>query len=512
MVRIYCLLFLLAPICLSAQSKIIQTDKGKIEGTTSGAGTIRIFKGIPFAAPPVGDLRWKAPQSAQAWEGVKTCDRFAASPVQGKPTPIMYWSSEFLIPEEPIDEDCLYLNVWTGAQSDSEKRPVLVYIYGGGFRSGGAGCPIYDGEAMAEKGVVFVSLNYRVGLFGFLAHPELSAEASYGTSGNYALLDMIAGLQWVQRNIAAFGGDPNNVTIAGQSAGAFAVSFLTASPLAKGLFQRAIAESGGSFVSNPRRPSPTLTDAEKLGFELAKNLKCESLSELRAKSAEEILQAQGGISWPIIDGYVVPESCADMYRQGKHNDVSLLLGWNAEDLVIFGSQPADEFKAQAQQRFGPQFADLTKVYPMGSEAEISAARKAMSRDETFAIQAYSWAKFQHEYSKSKVFLYNFNRALPAHTPETEFGAFHSGEIVYAYDNLPTLDRPWEPIDHQIADEMSSYWVNFARTGDPNGKGLPKWKAFKAGKPNTLIIDEETKTVLLPDLQKLQFWEKFLTRQ
>ncbi|MCB0632596.1 MAG: carboxylesterase family protein [Lewinella sp.] len=512
MYKLIGLLLFLLPLYLSAQSAIIQTDKGKIRGTTSENGAIYIYKGIPFAGPPVGDLRWKAPQPAKAWEGIKTCDTFGPSPVQGKPTPFMYWSSEFLIPEEPISEDCLYLNVWTGANNKTEKRPVLVYIYGGGFRSGGSGCPIYDGEAMAEKGVVFVSINYRVGVFGFLAHPELTQESSYGASGNYALLDMIAGLQWVRKNIAAFGGDPANVTIAGQSAGAFAVSYLTTSPLAKGLFHRAIAESGGSFVTNPRRPTPTLADAEKMGVEFAeKALNCQSLAEMRAKSADEVLQAQGGMSWPIIDGYAVPESCAAMYQQGKQNDVTLLLGWNAEDLVLFGTQSADEFKKQARERFGDQFAAVSKVYPMGSEKEILKSRSDMSRDETFAIQGYVWATLQDQHSKSNVYLYNFNRRLPFYTPETNFGAFHSGEIVYAYHNLHTLDRPWQAVDHQIANHMSSYWVNFARTGNPNGKGLPKWKAFKTARPNTLIIDTETKTTSLPDLNRLKFWEQYLSQ-
>jgi para-nitrobenzyl esterase len=308
-----------------AQNNIVKIENGAVEGAVTEGG-IRTFKGIPFAQPPVGNLRWKAPQPAQNWEGVKKCTAFSASPMQDSPRPFMFWSSEFLIPQEPISEDCLYLNVWTGAKKEKEKRPVLVYIYGGGFRSGGTACSIYDGAAMAKKGVVFVSINYRVGVFGFLVHPELSAEADYKASGNYALLDMIAALKWVQKNIAAFGGDPKNVTIAGQSAGAFGVNYLCASPLAKGLFQRAIAQSGGSFYNNPLRPNVDMKGAEEQGVKYAKTLNCNTLAELRSKSAEEIQKVQGGFSAPIIDGYVMPESIFNIYKKGKQNDVTLIVG------------------------------------------------------------------------------------------------------------------------------------------------------------------------------------------
>ncbi|WP_158552449.1 carboxylesterase family protein [Spirosoma telluris] len=223
--------FLLSFISLTAfgQSTVVKTENGQIEGTVNKTGDVRVFKGVPFAASPVGNLRWKAPQPLAKWSGVKNCKVFGPSPMQAKPAPFMYWSTEFLIPESPISEDCLYLNVWTGAKSATEKRPVIVFIPGGGFRSGGGACPIYDGEAMAKKGVVFVNINYRLGVFGFLAHPELSRESGHTASGNYALMDMIAALQWVHKNIAALGGDPQNVTVAGQSAGAFAVNFLTVS-------------------------------------------------------------------------------------------------------------------------------------------------------------------------------------------------------------------------------------------------------------------------------------------
>jgi len=256
------------------------------------------------------------------------CRSFGPSPMQAKPAPFMFWSEEFLIPEEPIGEDCLYLNVWTKAETEADQLPVLVYIYGGGFRSGGSGCAIYDGSAMAGKGVVFVSINYRVGVFGFLAHPELSAESGYGSSGNYAILDMVAALEWVQKNIERFGGDPGNVTIAGQSAGSFAVNYLTVSPLAKGLFHRAIAQSGAGFLSSPLRPSISLKEAEESGHAFGEALGAGSIDDLRSLPAHVILSATGGMNAPFTDGYVLPLSVMDAYKKGQQNDVPVITGWS----------------------------------------------------------------------------------------------------------------------------------------------------------------------------------------
>jgi para-nitrobenzyl esterase len=492
----------------TAQNPIVKIENGTIEGATNSTGDIRIFKGIPFALPPVGELRWQAPKPVQNWEGTKKCTSFSASPMQASPSPFMFWSSEFLIPKEPISEDCLYLNVWTGANSEKEKLPVLVYIYGGGFRSGGSACQIYDGEAMAKKGVVFISINYRVGVFGFLAHPELSRECEYGTSGNYALLDMIEALRWVQKNVASFGGDPQNVTIAGQSAGAFGVNFLTASPLAKGLFHRAIAESGGSFYAGPLRSQMTLDNAEKQGEEFAKTLDCNSIAELRSKTAAEIQQAQGGLSSPIIDGYVIPATIYTIYSQGKQNDVPILVGWNKDDKVMGQPLEANVFHEQMTKRFGKWADAFFKVYPTSNQEESSTSQYNLSRDETFGIQDYTWAKMQTRTGKARAFIYNFNRDLPAHNPETQFGAFHSGEVVYAYNNLHTLDRPWEKVDYEIADKMSSYWANFAKNGDPNGAGLSKWTAYDPDDEQVMIIDNVFESRELPTKDQMMFWENY----
>ena len=512
---LYLFLILLLGSCATGPApldELVLLQEGQISGVKDTESDIISYKGIPFAAPPVGELRWKAPQAVEPWEGVLNCDAFGASPVQGKPAPFMFWSEEFLIPAEPISEDCLFLNVWSGAESPDEQLPVLVYIYGGGFRSGGSGCSIYDGTSMASKGVVFVSINYRVALFGFLAHPGLSAEADYGSSGNYGILDMIAALEWVKRNITQFGGDPGNVTIAGQSAGAFGVNYLTVSPLARGLFHRAIAQSGASFVSSPLRAALDLKQAEELGLEFAKNMGAESLADLRNLPADSILMAPGGLYSPFVDDYVIPEEVMDAYSSGKQNDVPVLIGWNKDDRMLARPQAAALFREQIQGRFGELAEDFFAVYPTATEEEAKRSQFDMSRDQAFGIQMYTWAKMQTKSGNSGAWVYNFNRELPAYTSETAFGAFHSGEIVYAYDNLHTLDRPWEAIDQQIAGQMSDYWINFAANGDPNGPGLPQWDPYDLQSEQVMLLDSIMGQQTLPDRAKLGFWEKIFARE
>ncbi len=505
-----CLCFCISALMLSAQSLVIQTSAGKVEGLALEDG-IEAFKGIPFASPPVGDNRWKAPQPVKPWDGVLECKSFGPSPMQAAPSPFMFWSSEFLIPEEPISEDCLYLNVWTRNRSSDALKPVLVYIYGGGFRSGGSGCPIYDGKAVAEKDVLFVTINYRVGVFGFLAHPELSAESPDHTSGNYALLDMVAALQWVQENIEQFGGDPANVTIAGQSAGAFAVNYLTVMPEARGLFHKAIAQSGGSFYGRGAFSTPGLEQAEEQGAKFAEDLGVSSLADLRSQSAERILLATGGTQGPIVDGIVVPASIYEIYLEGSQSDVPMLMGWNEEDVVFTNYVGAEEFGKQLSGRFGSYADSFKKLYPAHSEEEAVQSQIALSRDQVFGSQVFTWALMQEQTGDDPVYLYNFNRSLPAYGPETEFGAFHSGELVYAYDNLATLDRPWEPVDQYIATIMSQYWVNFARQGNPNGPGVPEWQPF-GPEYKVQVIDAETRSEVLPDLSRLQLWRQYLEEQ
>jgi para-nitrobenzyl esterase len=480
------------------------TEAGEVSGIRNAGGDITAFKGIPFAAPPVGNLRWKAPQPAKHWSGVRKCDAYGPSPMQAKPTPFMVYTSEFLIPEKPISEDCLYLNVWTGAKSKTEKRPVFLWIYGGGFVSGGTGCAIYDGEALAKKGIIFVSANYRVGVFGFFAHPGLTKESPEHQSGNYGLMDQIAALKWIKKNIAAFGGDPDNVTIAGQSAGSMSVNALVASPLTKGLFKRAIAESGSLTVKNPAIPTATLQSAEADGIKAATKAGANSLADLRAMSAEDAMKKLQGRYSPIVDGYVLPESIPDIFAQNKENHVPVIIGWNGDE---FGSGPVkkEEFIKRAQQQYGADAETFLKYFPANTDEEATASQVKLSRDEVFALSGFNWANMQSQYADAPVYVYNFDRKIPATGDYVKYGAFHTGEVSYVMDNLKFLNnRPFEPADHALATLMSDYWVNFVRTGNPNGNGLPEWPKYNTSQNLVKVFDAESKTESLPDKDALAF--------
>lgn len=510
--------FLLCGTCIScllfASFKVKQSDGGLpgsfadtvriagglISGVKGDSENITIFKGIPFAAPPLGELRWKAPQPVLVWQGVKSCVAFGPSPMQPKPKAFSMWSEEFLIPVEPVSEDCLYLNVWTGATSKKEKRPVLVWIYGGGFNSGGSGVPIYDGEAMSKKGIVFVSFNYRVGSFGFFAHPELTKESGRNASGNYGLMDQVAALQWVQKNIAAFGGDPGNVTIAGQSAGSMSVNYLVASPLAKDLFTKAIAESGANFS----RGSLTLQQAEQDGVKLFKTLKASSIADARKIPAEELLKARSG-GRPNIDGYVITDAIANIFASDKQNKVTLLTGWNEDEGLLSGPvKNAEDFRKQAEEQYGTDAATFLKFYPASTDTEAATSQLKLSRDMIFGVQNFTWANLQSTEGKSKVYVYRFTRKVPATGEYVKFGAFHTGEVPYAYDNLKFVNRPWEATDHQLAKTISTYWANFIATGDPNGKGLPQWPAYTSTDKKIMILDTLLQSKQLPNYEALEF--------
>ncbi len=488
---------------VTALTDPLKVEGGLIAGAVNSSGDVHIYKGIPFAAPPVGVLRWKAPQPVVAWNGVKQCTAFGPSPMQGKPMPFSMWSEEFLIPKEPISEDCLYLNVWTNASSSREKHAVLVWIYGGGFSSGGSGCPIYDGEAMAKKGIVFVSINYRVGIFGFYAHPELTKESGVNASGNYGLLDQIAALKWVQKNIAAFGGDPSNVTIAGQSAGSMSVNCLVASPLAKNLFNKAIAESGANFTNN----NASLADAEKDGSKVMQTLKAASISDMRALPADALMKTAQGFRGPVIDGYVLPASIATIFSQGKENKVSLITGWNEEEGFNFGPpKTAEQFKKEAGDRYGADAAAFLQYYPAGSDSEANASQTNLSSDMIFGVQNYTWANIESGRG-AKVFVYRFTRRPPATGEYKKFGAFHTAEVPYAYDNLAFFKRDFEPVDHALSKTMSGYWANFIKTGNPNGDGFPKWEPYTSDGKKIMVlgITQESKT--MPNSAALDFLYK-----
>lgn len=484
----------------------ITVEGGIISGTTNYAADISIFKGIPFAAPPVGNLRWKAPQPVVPWSGIKKCDAFGPSPMQNTPEPFGPWSVEYLIPKQPISEDCLYLNVWTGAASAIEKRPVVLWIYGGAFVSGGSNAPIYDGEAMAKNGVIFVSANYRLGVFGFLALPELTKESTYGSSGNYALLDQLAALKWIKKNIAAFGGDPENITIAGQSAGSMSVNCLVASPLSKGLFKHAIAQSGAALIETAQRKTPTLNEAEQKGLNFTSSINANSLDELRKISAQDLQKQTWSFSSPIVDGYVLPKSIPDIFAAGEENKVDLLTGWNDDDGDSFGKPDnAEAFKKFALKKYGDNAEKFLTFYPAHNDEEAMASQKKFTRDLAAGIQNYTWANKQSELKNAKVYVYKFTRKLPATDDYIKYGAFHTGEMAYAYGNLNFVKRcPWLPADYILENTMLTYWTNFIKTGNPNGKDVMEWPAYNSKTNNIMLLDINTEAKPLPEKKALDF--------
>ena len=478
----------------------VQLKSGKVSGKTSDDQAVKIFMGVPFAAPPVGDLRWKAPQPVASWEGVRACVTPPASAIQAPPKPFMCWSKEFMAPESPLSEDCLYLNVWTTAKTAQDKLPVMVWIHGGAFTSGSGTVPLYNGEAMSRKGAVFVTINYRLGIFGFLAHPELSAESELKTSGNYGILDQIAALKWVKENIAAFGGDLNNVTIDGQSAGAFSVNMLVVSPLAKGLFQKAIAQSGGMF-GKQLSLGQTLQSAEESGKQMTEKLKIASMAALRAIPADSLLKIQGrfGVT---VDNVVIPP-VYETFVAGKHNDVAVISGWNADDGILFGpAAKAAEFQENIKKQYGDKAEAFLKLFPAKTDEEAAQSQKLISQL-FFGWNNYAWARLQASMGTGKAYLYQFKRVPPG---EPNYGAFHSAEFGYALHNLKKWDRPFTDVDFKVEDAMSSYWVNFAKTGDPNGEGLPVWPAFNENNPEIIELGDEVKAAPLPYREQLKFMD------
>jgi para-nitrobenzyl esterase len=482
-------------------SKGLQTTAGTISGKTTEDGAVKIFMGVPYAAPPVGDLRWKAPQPQQPWKGTKVCTENPPSAMQSTPGPFMCWSKEFIAPVAPLSEDCLYLNIWTPANSTDEKLPVMVWIHGGALTSGSGTVPLYNGEQTARKGVVFITINYRLGIFGFLAHPELSAESALKTSGNYGILDQIAALKWVKENIAAFGGNPENVTIAGQSAGSFSVNMLMVSPLAKGLFHKAIAQSGGMF-GKQLSLGQMIQSAESAGKQLTERMGVKSINDMRLIPADSLLKVQErfGIA---VDNVVIPQ-VYKTFAERNQNDVALISGWNADDGVSFGPPAnAEQFKRTIKTQYGDRSDEFLKFFPSNSDDEAAQSQKLVSQL-YFGWNNYAWARMQTQQGKSKAYLYYFTHVPPG---EPNYGAFHSAEFGYALHTLHLWNRPFIDVDFKLEEIMSSYWVNFAKTGNPNGEGLPEWPVFNNKNPEVIELGDEVKKAPLPYLDKLRFLDK-----
>jgi para-nitrobenzyl esterase len=451
-----------------AASDTVTVDGGQLRGTS--AGGVRVFKGIPFAAPPLGALRWKAPQPAVPWSGVKTADTFGAQCMQ-PPYPA---GSPYASAPQATSEDCLYLNVWTAANA-GDKRPVMVWIHGGAWTRGSGSTPTYDGAVLAGKGVVVVTTNYRLGVFGFLAHPELTKESPNRASGNYAILDHVAALKWVQKNIAAFGGDPSRVTIFGESAGSWSVNVVQATPLAKGLFHRAIGESGGQFAR-----TAALADGEQGGVALATAVGATTLADLRAAPAEKLLGVQSFRTGVNVDGYVLPEEVRTIFAQKKQNDVPVLIGSNANEMTTLSNaatfpKTMDDFRKRIEAQFPGRAKEFDAVYPVTSEAEIADALLGLGRDQTFTLEMRTWARMVTAAGRH-AFLYQFTHVPPSPNAKT-WGAYHASEIAYVFGTLRNRNWPYTDTDVTLSDRMSSYWSNFATAGDPNGKGLPAWTPY-----------------------------------
>ncbi len=467
--------------CSSLPPEQVKVKQGIVEGTIEDG--LRVFKGIPFAAPPLGDLRWKAPQPAEKWTDVKHATEYAPAPMQGGKPP------------SGKSEDCLYLNIWTPAKSPDEKIPVLVWIYGGGFSFGSTSDPVHNGEHLARKGVVLVSIAYRVGQLGFLAHPELSAENPHNVSGNYGLLDQIAGLQWIQNNIAAFGGDPDKVTIFGESAGGISVSMLCASPLAKGLFHGAISQSGGSF--GPTRPTTfpgenmkSLQQAEQAGIEYVQKVGASSIADLLKIEAENLPMGMGmGGAWPIVDGYVIPDDQHKLYQAGKYNDVPVLIGYNSDEGASFSREKTpEEYINGVKRRYGKFADELIKAYPVGKNSVPKTARD-LARDAAFGWHTWSWARLQSKTGKSKVFYYYFDQHpdYPEDSPRYGYGSPHGQDVAYVFMHLDAANPQTSKSDLEISEAMGTYWTNFARYGHPNSEDVPEWPAFRIENPAVMYL-------------------------
>ncbi len=494
--------------------EVVKTDAGLLSGTSAAAPGVRVFKGIPFAAPPVGELRWRAPQPVAKWTGVRKADTFGDVCVQPKGVGRLNVSVD--LPDSPAtSEDCLSLNVWTAAQSASERRPVMCWIFGGAYTEGAGSSPHNDGEALARRGVVVVTFNYRLGPFGFFSHPELTEESGHNASGNQALMDTIAALKWVQTNIAGFGGDPRNVTIFGESAGAAISAGLVGSPRTAGLFRRAISESG-AWMGLGMAPMRTRQQAEQpVGRRGAPPPPLMPIAELRTKSTEEISRAFIGAGM-IVDGFIIASDESLTFARGRQQPVDVLVGSNKDEGTFAGNTTATAWTSRVRQRWGDLADDYMKLYPGSSDEEATRSSQMSFRDE-MAWHMRLYASLQAKRGQ-RAYWYFFTHEPPYAPTARNLKATHTVEIPYVFNNLrpprvyPDASSPdlasASASERAFAERVSSYWVNFARTGDPNGKGLPRWPAFSDANVAPMIIGDIKET---PDPRRLAIYDKLYAK-
>jgi len=468
---------------------IVKISNGTLQGVAEASG-IHSFKGIPYAQPPVGDLRWKEPQPPGDWVSIRQADHFGPKAMQ---LPIF---SDMQFRSNGMSEDCLYLNVWTPAHTKGEKLPVLVYFYGGGFVGGDGSENRYDGESLAKKGIVTVTINYRLGIFGFFAHPDLTKESDHQSSGNYGLMDQHAALLWVQKNIAAFGGDPEHVTIGGESAGSMSVSAQVASPLSKGLFVGAIAESGsvlGTFLPVP------LAKAEDIGVKFTQKIGAISLEDMRKIPADSLLKLSAGAHFPTtIDGYFLPESPKIIFTEGIEMHVPLLIGWNSAEVDYHGvigndSATISNYKTALQRLYGQHADDAFKYYPAATDADVKVAATNLAADRFIVYNSWKFAQAQAQTGGKPVYQYLFAHMRPpmvsGKVDGNTIGASHASEIEFALGNLATNKvYSWTNDDYKTSTTMEDYFANFIKNGNPNGSGLAHWPVLQLSAPKVMIIN------------------------
>jgi len=484
-VRLVCGLALTALILglsvfASAESLTVETKQGKVRGKTINNGKVKAFLGLPYAAAPVGDLRWKPPAGPANWTGERDATKYGAHCAQNQVF------DDMVFQDGEASEDCLFLNVYAPANATSQsKLPVMFWIHGGGFAGGASSEPRHNGDFLPLKGVVLVTINYRLGVFGFLATEDLAQEA-HGASGNYGLLDMVAALQWVKSNIKQFGGNPDNVTIFGESAGSAAVSTLMASPIAKGLFHRAIGESGGALGEGLLDYQPASARAKTDGEWVAKT-GAKSLKELRALPTAAILEAaksRGMVGFgPDIDGKLLVEPVRETYAAGRQAHVPLLAGWNRDEgsFFVMGGMTAEKFKAMAAGMFKDRAEEFLKLYPADNDEQAMRSAIDFGSDQFIAFGTWKWLEAHRKTGQSPVYRYHFELAAPPSKFHPGSFAFHSDDIEYVFGTLDT--RPgavWREEDRKLSDEIMDYWTNFAKKGDPNGAGLPEWPQYGQG--------------------------------